>query len=70
LHRLNENGDKDYFSELLLNILSIMSGFEKSMISSRQREGIEISKRKGVYQDLNKRGKEGALLFLQNTLLL
>ena len=33
-----------------------MSGFEKSMISSRQREGIEISKRRGVYQDLNKRG--------------
>jgi len=42
-----------------------MNDFEKSMISDRQREGMEIAKLKGVYQNLKKRGKEGALLFLQ-----
>ncbi|MDE0772926.1 MAG: hypothetical protein OSB25_12080 [Salibacteraceae bacterium] len=42
-----------------------MSGFEKPMISDRQREVVEIAKLKGVYQNLKKRGKEGALSFLQ-----
>ena len=37
------SGEKDYFSELLLNILSTMSSFEKSMIKTRQMEGIRVT---------------------------
>ena len=62
---LNENGEVDYFSELLLNILSTMSGFEKSLIKSRQMEGIQLAKMKGVYQNRKKRGSEGTLKFLE-----
>jgi DNA invertase Pin-like site-specific DNA recombinase len=62
---LNEKGEVDFFSELLLNILSTMSGFEKSMIKSRQMEGIKLAKMTGVYQRRKKRGREGTMRFLQ-----
>ena len=43
VQNLNHSGEKDYFSELLLNILSTMSSFEKSMIKTRHMEGIRVT---------------------------
>ena len=62
---LNDKGEKDYFSELLLNILSTMSSFEKALIKSRQMEGIRMAQMKGVYQNRKTRGREGTLRFLE-----
>lgn len=64
---LNEKGEKDYFAELLLNILSTMSGFEKSLIKSRQMEGIRLAKLMNPekYSGRKQNTKESTLKFLQ-----
>jgi DNA invertase Pin-like site-specific DNA recombinase len=46
---INENGQNDMFSELMLSILSIMADFEKKMIKERQREGIAKAKIEAKY---------------------
>jgi len=46
---INENGQTDMFSELMLSILSIMADFEKKMIKERQREGITKAKIEARY---------------------
>jgi DNA invertase Pin-like site-specific DNA recombinase len=46
---LNENGEIDIFSELMISILSTMSDFEKKLITERQKEGIEKAKIEGKY---------------------
>jgi DNA invertase Pin-like site-specific DNA recombinase len=63
---LNDSGEKDYFSELLLNILSTMSSFEKSMIKSRQMEGIRITQKISPekYTGRKQNTKESTLKFL------
>lgn len=45
IQNLDENGKTDPFSQLLLELLSSMSSFEKSMIDSRRTEGIERTKK-------------------------
>ena len=64
---LTESGEKDYFSELLLNILSTMSSFEKSMIKTRQMEGIRVTQMISPqkYSGRKKNTKESTLKFLQ-----
>lgn len=37
-------------SKLLLSVMGAVAEFERSLIKERQREGIEIAKRKGVYK--------------------
>jgi DNA invertase Pin-like site-specific DNA recombinase len=37
-------------SNLLLSLLGAVAEFERSMIRERQREGIELAKRRGVYR--------------------
>ncbi len=44
LQNIDETGRTDPFSQLLLEILSSMSSFEKSMIDMRRSEGIERTK--------------------------
>ena len=63
---LTESGEKDYFSELLLNILSTMSSFEKSMIKTRQMEGIRITQKISPekYSVRKQNTKESTLKFL------
>ena len=63
---LNADGEKDYFSELLLNILSTMSSFEKSMIKTRQMEGIRITQKINPqkYSGRKQNTKESTLKFL------
>lgn len=47
---LNENGQTDMFSELMLSILSIMADFEKKLSKERQREGIAKAKLEAKYR--------------------
>ena len=37
-------------SNLLLSLLGAVAEFERSLIRERQREGIELAKKKGVYK--------------------
>ena len=44
IRNLDDNGNPDKFSELLLSILSVMYSFEKETIKQRQKEGIRLKK--------------------------
>jgi len=47
--RLTFSGEADPFSELMLNMLGSFAEFERSLIKSRQMEGIAIKKAAGGY---------------------
>jgi DNA invertase Pin-like site-specific DNA recombinase len=53
---LTFTGDDTPMSKLLLSIMGAFSEFERSLIKERQREGIAIAKKKGLY-----RGRKPAL---------
>ncbi len=63
---INEQGEKDFVSEMLLNILSTMSSFEKSLIKSRQMEGIRVTQMTSPhkYSGRKQNTKETTLKFL------
>jgi DNA invertase Pin-like site-specific DNA recombinase len=46
---LTFKGDNSPLDNLLLNVIGSVSEFEKSMINERQREGIELSRKKGIH---------------------
>jgi DNA invertase Pin-like site-specific DNA recombinase len=47
---INEAGETDMFSELMLSILSVMADFEKKLSKERQREGIAKAKLESKYR--------------------
>jgi len=47
---LRFTGDDSPMANLLLTMLGAVAEFERSLIKERQREGIAIAKRKGVYK--------------------
>jgi DNA invertase Pin-like site-specific DNA recombinase len=47
---LTFTGDDDSLSELLFNMLGSFAEFERSLIRERQREGIALAKKAGVYR--------------------
>ena len=47
---LTFTGEDKPMSNLLLSMLGAVAEFERSMIRERQREGIELAKKKGVYK--------------------
>ncbi len=61
---ITEDGKPDMFSQLLLNILSTMSEFEKRMTRERQMEGIAAAKLRGVYGGRAVNTKESKEAFL------
>lgn len=61
---ITEDGKPDMFSELLLNILSTMSEFEKRIIKERQMEGIAAAKIRGVYRGRSVNTRESKEKFL------
>jgi DNA invertase Pin-like site-specific DNA recombinase len=61
---LNENGEVDIFSELMISILSTMSDFEKKLIKERQKEGIEKAKIEGRYTGRKSGTNESSQQFL------
>lgn len=49
IRNFDANGNPDKFSETLMSLLAVMSGFEKSLIKERQMEGIRLRQAKGLY---------------------
>ena len=47
---LTFTGEDSAMSNLLLSLLGAVAEFERLMIRERQREGIELAKKKGVYK--------------------
>ena len=47
---LTFTGEDSPMSNLLLSLLGAVAEFERSMIRERQREGIALAKKKGVYK--------------------
>ncbi len=47
---LTFNGEDSAISVLLLSVMGAFAEFERALIKERQREGIEIAKKKGVYK--------------------
>lgn len=47
---LTFTGEDSPMSTLLLNVMGAFAEFERELIRERQREGIEIAKKKGVYR--------------------
>jgi DNA invertase Pin-like site-specific DNA recombinase len=47
---LTFTGEDSPMSNLLLSLLGAVAEFERSMIRERQREGIELAKKRGVYK--------------------
>jgi DNA invertase Pin-like site-specific DNA recombinase len=47
--KLGFTGDDDKYATLMLHILGGVAQFERAIIKERQREGIELAKRKGLY---------------------
>ena len=50
LTNFKSDGSQDEVSEMIISILSTMAKFERNMILQRQREGIEVAKKKGLYR--------------------
>lgn len=48
--RLTFDGSENAMSHLLLSVMGAFAEFERSLIRERQREGIALAKRKGVYK--------------------
>jgi len=51
---LTFTGDDSAMSKLLLNIMGSFAEFERSLLRERQREGIELAKKAGVYKGRKK----------------
>ena len=47
---LTFTGEDNAMAHLMLSVMGAMSEFEYSIIKERQREGIEIAKKKGIYK--------------------
>lgn len=61
---LTFTGDDSPMARLLLSVMGAFAEFERSLIRERQREGIELAKRRGAYQGRKKKltGLQGAEL--------
>ncbi|RYE05575.1 MAG: recombinase family protein [Rickettsiaceae bacterium] len=53
---LTFTGEDSPMSKLLLSVMGSVAEFERSLIKERQREGIELAKKKGIYK-----GRKNAL---------
>ena len=64
LKTLNEKGEENQISKMVIGILSIISVMEKNHISERCKEGIAIAQALGKYKGRNKGTKEDVHYFL------
>ncbi|WP_104080898.1 recombinase family protein, partial [Cryobacterium sp. Y11] len=48
--QLSFTGDDNAMANLLLNVMGAFAEFERSLIRERQREGIALAKKRGVYR--------------------
>jgi len=49
IRNLDENGKPDPFSECLLSLIVVLGSYERSLLLERQREGINLRKKKFLY---------------------
>jgi len=64
LRTLDENGNENPISKMMISILGVVGEMERSQIRERQREGVEIAKMKGVYKGRKQGTSEDVLTFL------
>lgn len=65
---INENGEENPISKMIISILGVVAEMERKMILERQREGIELAKMKGdVFLERKSDTKEDPLKFLSKT---
>lgn len=64
LSTLDENGNENPISKMMIGIFGTLSEMEKAQIRERQLEGIKIAKLKGVYKGRAEGSKEDILAFL------
>ncbi len=64
LRTLNPDKSENPISKMVINILGIVSEIERTQILERQRQGIDLSKSKGVYKGRQKGTQEDTLKFL------
>jgi DNA invertase Pin-like site-specific DNA recombinase len=64
LRTLDENGKENIVTNMIINMLGIISQMEKNMLKERQYEGIQIAKAKGLYKGRKKGSSEDNLAFL------
>lgn len=65
---LTFSGDDSPMSVLLLSVMGAFAEFERSLIKERQREGIELAKKKGVYKGRPKAFDEGQVSMIKERL--
>lgn len=51
---LTFSGDDSAMSQLLLSVMGAFAEFERALLKERQREGIELARRRGVYKGRQK----------------
>jgi len=59
------SGDDSPMSTLLLSVMGAFAEFERSIIRERQREGIELAKRRGAYRGRKRSLNDSQLVELQ-----
>ena len=64
LRTLDENGEENAISKLIISVLGIVGEMERKHILERQREGIKLGKARGIYAGRKKGTKEDVLHFL------
>lgn len=65
---LTFSGDDSAMSQLLLSVMGAFAEFERSLLKERQREGIELAKRRGVYKGRQKSLSAEQIMAVQEAL--
>jgi len=64
LRTIDENGEENPISKMVISILGVVAEMERKLIRERQREGIELAKLKGKFLGRKKGTSEDPLKFL------
>lgn len=64
LTTLSPDGSENKMAKMLISIMGSISENERDLIRSRQREGIQIAKMRGVYKGRKRGTKEDTMTFL------
>ena len=64
LKTIDENGEENPISKMVISILGVVAEMERKLIRERQREGIELAKLKGKFLGRKKGTSEDPLTFL------
>ncbi len=65
---LTFSGDDSAMSQLLLSVMGAFAEFERTLLKERQREGIELAKKRGAYRGRQKSLSAEQLMSLQDAL--